>query len=536
MALYPFPLSGHDAHVHLDWIEEFDRLRDSGILYPRWLPLSFGGFGATTFYFYPPLTYYLGDFFHSLSSGLSITAIYHLLELTAVIASMVAMYAYLRESGFSKQASWIAAAVIGTALYRFWDVFMRNALAEQMAIAWLPVIFLAIDYGLRQERSYKLRSFALSAIGWAGLILTNIPTLVLLLFTAPIYGLIRARFRVTSVVPAVLGAMLGAVISAVYILPVIELKQYVQTGHLFDFFLPNDRWSFTLHEMFLPYVTKTGMDMIVPLTMAGGIAAALYVWRSQRIEKSFRMAWIVVAALALFLQLPFISLPIWDHVAPLQLIQFSWRWCGVLLFVPAVGIATLVDKHAKPSFASWSARLVTIGYVAIAAIWYARYVYIVLTFPLPPPMVDPGRTGAPEHVPIFANFTLDQRTSIAYAVRRLDEPAVMPEDSNLHATLVADHGIARTYRVEARVASRVRFHLYYWPYWKLSVDGKPIETTPDTHGIMTATLPAGQYAAKLHLVPAKSERWGPWISLAGIAMLVVACGIGMNLEWKARRA
>src|SRR5438552_12779378 len=55
------PVTGHDAYVHLNWLGQFTTLRDIGLSYPRWLPDSFGGLGAPTFYIYPPLTYFLGS-------------------------------------------------------------------------------------------------------------------------------------------------------------------------------------------------------------------------------------------------------------------------------------------------------------------------------------------------------------------------------------------------------------------------------------------------------------------------------------------
>jgi hypothetical protein len=52
----PFTDSGVYDQV---WAGQFAEGLARGELYPRWLPRSFGRFGAPTFWFYPPAVYYL---------------------------------------------------------------------------------------------------------------------------------------------------------------------------------------------------------------------------------------------------------------------------------------------------------------------------------------------------------------------------------------------------------------------------------------------------------------------------------------------
>jgi hypothetical protein len=535
MALYPFPLSGHDAHVHLAWIEEFDRLRDFGILYPRWLPLSFGGFGATTFYFYPPLTYFLGDAIHSVLSRESVTGIFHLIELAGMVLSGLGMFAYLRHNLFSMRASLLGGAVVATALYRHLDITTRNALAEQLAFIWIPVLLLSIDYALSDREDHRIRSFVLATIGWAGIVLTNIPTAVLAIFTIPLYGILRSGFKLRPYVPHFLGALLAALMSAVYVLPVIELQPYFPKEHLFDFYLPGLRWGFALKEISAPGVHITAEHLLVPLTMLLAIASSAYFWSSRRSSSPSRnrlyAAMIGVTFLGVFLQMPF-SLAIWDHFPPLQLLQFSWRWSGILLFVPAVGVALAIDRWGETSISNRLARWSVAIYSLFVMFWYARYIFIVVTFAAPPPMVDAARTGAAEHVPSTAYFTLDPWTSIHYATRRLDEAPVTPDRTGASVQLMSDSGITRAYSVDARSAFNARFHLYYWPYWKLRVNEIPVPTYADAHGIMNATLPSGHYIATLTLERSSGERVGTIISLVASALFAGVCVFGFL---KARR-
>ena len=54
---------GHDLFHHLLYGHYFARQLWQGELYPRWLMAMNGGFGSPTFFFYPPLPYYVSALF-----------------------------------------------------------------------------------------------------------------------------------------------------------------------------------------------------------------------------------------------------------------------------------------------------------------------------------------------------------------------------------------------------------------------------------------------------------------------------------------
>src|SRR5438093_6518578 len=48
-----------DAHTYTSWAWQFSQALREGVIYPRWLPLNFWGYGSPTFVLYPPLAFYL---------------------------------------------------------------------------------------------------------------------------------------------------------------------------------------------------------------------------------------------------------------------------------------------------------------------------------------------------------------------------------------------------------------------------------------------------------------------------------------------
>src|SRR5437870_7276042 len=98
---FVYPIVGHDAPVHLNWLEQFPRLFREGNLYPRWMPDSFWGFGSPAFYFYPPLAYWLASLISFIFP--SPVAIYHALGFLITIASILSCYMFLQTFSASKR-------------------------------------------------------------------------------------------------------------------------------------------------------------------------------------------------------------------------------------------------------------------------------------------------------------------------------------------------------------------------------------------------------------------------------------------------
>jgi len=67
----------NDTFTFTSWAWQFIEALKQGILYPRWTPLTFWGYGSPTFILYPPLAFYLialfNVFTHSIIVAMNIT-------------------------------------------------------------------------------------------------------------------------------------------------------------------------------------------------------------------------------------------------------------------------------------------------------------------------------------------------------------------------------------------------------------------------------------------------------------------------------
>src|SRR5258705_7319326 len=62
IGMITLPVSGCDGWNHLNWLSQYPKLVHN-FTYPKWMLHSFGGYGAPSFYFYPPLSYWMATLF-----------------------------------------------------------------------------------------------------------------------------------------------------------------------------------------------------------------------------------------------------------------------------------------------------------------------------------------------------------------------------------------------------------------------------------------------------------------------------------------
>ncbi len=241
--------AGSDAEIHVPRVAEFARVLADGVLYPRWAPDFYLGYGYPLFNFYAPLVYYLAQPFYWLIGA---TGAVKALFVTATWLAGLGMYAFARRS-LGQLAGVVAAAAFVYAPYLVLiDPFVRVDLAEYFALAWMPWVLWGFD---RLRASRHRANVAPAALLLAALALTH--NLMLMLF-APLlaayllFGLLRTRE------PGAWGRVIGAGalavgLSAVFWLPALAEKRYVILDQVigygdFDF----HRHFLTLRELLRP--------------------------------------------------------------------------------------------------------------------------------------------------------------------------------------------------------------------------------------------------------------------------------------------
>ncbi|MCB9133044.1 MAG: hypothetical protein H6647_19150 [Anaerolineales bacterium] len=169
------PLSA-DGTLHLLRVVLLDHHISNGVLYPRWVPELFTGLGYPVFNFYSPLAYYLAELLHLI--GLDFVAALIASFAVLIVFSGFGMYRLARDVLGSRHtwAALVAATAYMYAPYLLTNVYIRGAIAEVGAQAWLPWVFWSARRMLTAARpSQYVVALALTL---AGLALTHNITLL----------------------------------------------------------------------------------------------------------------------------------------------------------------------------------------------------------------------------------------------------------------------------------------------------------------------------------------------------------------------
>lgn len=324
------PGDSHSVSYNYVWTSQFGTEMAKGNLYPRWLPDSFEGLGSPTFYFYPPITYWVAGAFDAL--GLSTFAAINMTGLLALLLSGVAMYGWLSERGTYPL---LGAILYMAAPYHLMDFYVRGALAEFAAFIWYPLIALAII------RLPERRGILLLTLSYGGLILTHLPMAMLTGFflIAPL-GLKRVLQDRGVFWPLAGGGALAISLAAFYLLPALTLQDHISSQLLWGPWYRPSSWALLAPGSLL--------QVSIPVLTAGLILLSL---RAGSIWTLITL----VAGLAALGLIPFL----WD-IPPLNRAQFPWRLLGIIEFA---AITAILSRRPKPIIMGTGMALCVFAYI-----------------------------------------------------------------------------------------------------------------------------------------------------------------------------
>ncbi len=336
---------------------ELDLALRAGQFPVRWVQNLGFGYGYPLFNFYPPFLYYLAEIFHLLGASYiwSIKLVFIFSFLSA------AFFIYLLSRKFAGKLGGVLAAVFYLYLpYRAVDSFVRGALAELLSLSWLPALAWA---GARIFYKPKIIFKDVFLLGLFTFLLMTTHNLTMLIF-APFFLLwsllfflkLKPNKRWPRLKLFAIGLLLGAGYSCFFWLPALWEKKHT----LVDQILLKNLYDYRLHFVYLDQLWHSPFgyggslpgrifDDISGMSFQIGkvhLITALFVlfitfWQLVKGKKInqvlVKLGAFVLLAVAVFMSLSFSSF-IWDLVKPIQYIQFSWRFLGIIgLFVSFLG-------------------------------------------------------------------------------------------------------------------------------------------------------------------------------------------------------
>ncbi|MGY3893774.1 hypothetical protein [Aeromonas enterica] len=515
---------GHDLFHHLLSSHFFAVQLWQGEFYPRWLMAMNGGFGSPTFFFYPPLPYYVSALFAG-PTPLDHEAMTPLLWSSSLALWLSGLFAYLWLRTFASPRRALGASLLYMALpyHLAIDIYARFALAESWAFVWVPLAMLG------QDRLFKHAPFGLLLLAFAVamLALSHLPSLLIILVLLAVRSLLQAWHNQTicPIWSSLLAQGWGLAMASLLLLPAlldqgaISMEQ-MRTG-IFEFqrnFLDRlpqslDDWRFRGHLTWLSMLT---------------LVLLLVAWAATRAPHHPELqSWGVIGTVC-FLMMLSVSEPLWQLLMPLQLVQFPWRFNLVLVIATVAVVALAPPAHRPWQWLWWGLLTLTMASQAI-------YIH---ASPL---------TQRPEKTVLDAEFD-SKRSAREYRPRQVPrslfsptllawkdefQPEITTQQQGVTWQILNWHPRDIVLTVNARSPATLVLHQFYYPGWQARIDDDAsliVDNTPN--GLLQVRVPAGNYQLTVTLSARWPERLGYglslvawliwWLALAGIIIKVRA--------------
>ncbi len=536
------PFFSHDGAVHAVWYSNFARQFWAGEFYPRWLAGMNEGLGSPTFFYYPPLAYYLTVPFYFLSkTDASGWRQLGFAASIAQIASGVCAYLWLKNIAQRHAAAIAAAIYVWMPYHLAFDLYRRAALAEIWTFVWLPLV-LHFTHKICAERKNAFLGFA---VCYALLVMTHLP-ITLIFSPLPLsYALFlsKKQSRIKNLFFVAGAMLLGTGLSAVYLLPALTMQEATHVGEIATGFMYYEKWFLVTHLQ--PWGSEAiyFWTVVVMATLAicsFSICRRASLNNKDAVQTRLREAkfWLAGVAVCIFMMCP-LSKPIYELLPVLQKIQFPWRFNVVLCVQVAALLALALPAIEKPYFAVLKKTKILVLVLVFFSIPYAAaqaWRAYPLTRSMPKDVGDIERRlrqnrDQPEYRTIWTATPLEEEKNLLALlsdIGRTINGEIIPFKivEGAGAVTILERK-PREIRLRVEASENMKFNLsqFYFPNWTAEGDAE-INVEPSVpNGLMSVSAPAGNHDFTLRLQENEAERSGKIVSLASLILLFAAMGI-----------
>lgn len=517
IALLPLVRSGFpatsDGMFHVLRIIEFQRIWNWQNIFPRWAPEFYLGYGYPIFLFTPYLPYSLGvvltwfQFSPLQAMGAE--------EALALLGSSWFTYMWLRRY-FGLWPSIVGGALYLLAPYHLVNMYFRGDLAELLGQMWIPATLWGI--GWLSDKPTILRSCVVALIG-ACLLSTHLlsallvtPLIILNVFY---FLLLKPRYCViTKSVMFGISGILALFLSSASWLPGITSTADATLNKLLRFYnyqenfvQLNNLFSQSLLQHYTPvfdfgHTPGYQIGMAQSIALVAGLSALF--WRLLHKDWLFSLDvalyfLIAIGAIALCTSA---TRPIWQHLLPLQLAQFPWRWLTIVNVASTFSGAAAIDS-IKKNFQG----IITVAGTAVLAL-SSLLLLTPVRFTVPANLATSqgiaqfeimyhltGTTAAGEYLP----RTVRHRASVsAWAIAQAT--GWTPPRDELATVLPPEHlSLSPTYTIDHSSADAITLPVIATPGWQAIVDGRiqPFHPAPGS-GLIQLQISGGLHHVSLH--------------------------------------
>lgn len=522
--LFASPYFSHHDDVQIIRLFEMNKCIKDNQVPCRWVPDLGGLYGYPLFNYYAPFPYYYGELFYSLTGSLLISVKF--MFATAFIGSFLFMYLLGRKLWGNIGGS-ISAIFYSLAPYHAVDLYVRGAMGELWSLMFFPAIFWSI---LRLSENITLPNLLLSALFTALLIISHNLSAMLFMPLAAAWVLVlfvncrKIKFLWYSFFALILGFSLAAF----YLLPMSFEQGLVHvdttTSGYFSYtehfkglkkLLVERSWGWGASVREVPGGEKDNMSFqigwvhLVVWLMA--LLGTIRFFRKNDFKTKIIIFFSAGIVLSVFMVNPR-SLFVWELIPSLKYIQFPWRFLMFIIFFISAISGSVVLMYKR--------KIIWIGFIIVVIALnfsYFRPEHFIQTSDSALLSGDNWdrqiKRSIFDYLPIYAEKPPAELATARYQILTGDSRIIdFKEGTNWF-----------NFRTETRTHTIIRLSQYYFPNWKIFVDGKEtqVEYKNNTLGLMTIILGEGNHQVWARLYDTQIRVVANLVTVIGIAVSLI---------------
>lgn len=367
LASFPFfsgsLIRGHDVEFHLARIEGIYQALRAGEFPVKVNPVQASGYGNLSATMYPQL--FLYPFALLRFAGVSLMLCFKLLMISANIVTALLTYFSARRICRSERIGWVCCLLYTFSLYRLNDVYLRCAVGEGLAMAFLPlVLWGCYEVFWGDHRKWYLLMLGMTAVVESHVLTTEI-CVVLLVAEAIVFIVSRRKTETLKRILACIKAAVGTLLLNIgFWVPFLYFSGQDLVVMQMDPNVPDTVVYFT--QMFTNYMKADGFNIGVgttqgemPLTVGTVLLAGAILFCCQSVQKKEADAVVragrqclvfsvicIVFCSYLFPWAKLYELPLFHTLtSPLQ---YAWRMLSLasllLCFPTAIAVVRLAEE------------------------------------------------------------------------------------------------------------------------------------------------------------------------------------------------
>jgi len=502
---------------------QMDKCIKDGQIPCRWVPDMGYGYGYPQFIYYSPLPYYVMEIFHL--GGLQIIDSVKAGIILGFLLSGLAMY-LLGRSLWGNLGGVVAAVFYVYAPYHASDIYTRGAMGEFWALVFLPLVFWAIYEFVQTEKKKYMIFLALST---GGLLITHNITSFAFFPLAGLWGLfLLIRYKKIGLWKKLLvSALWGTGFAGFFLLPVIFEKNFAHVETMTVGYFNYLAHFVSLKQLFVSSHWGYGSselgsydDLSFFIGTMQWFFSALAVAVAFILRKREKMFSVVVFLFLIGIAATFMthqrSSFIWSKISLLSYFQFPWRFLTIIIFAASIlsgyviyGIKNSATRIFLCAFMIYLVLLLNGSYFRPRE-WYN----ITDKEKFSGPLWEKELTiSIYDYLPIFAKNPPDKEAPL--------KPTVTEGIAEFSSYLKGSDWQKGDMVVSSEKA-KIILPLYYFPGFKVWVDGRTIKTIDFNNdlGLISFELGKGHHKIYVKLLRTPVRVLGDCLSLASVLLLV----------------